>query len=110
MRFDFWRQGRRDADLDDEIAHDLALDAEERVADGVSREEAGRGVWLSAWLENGVQDVRYALRMMRKNPGFTLVAVISLALGIGVNSAMFSLADALLFRPLSVAHPGDVVT
>jgi putative ABC transport system permease protein len=127
MRLDFWRQERRDADLDDEIAHDLALDAEERAAGGVSREEAARasrrdfgnvlsakeatrGVWLSAWLETSVQDVRYALRMMRKNPGFTLVAVISLALGIGVNSAMFSLADALLFRPLSVAHPGDVVT
>jgi putative ABC transport system permease protein len=127
MRLDFWRQGRRDADLDDEIAHDLALDAEERAKDGVSREEAARasrrdfgnvlsakeaarGVWLSAWLETGAQDVRYALRMMRRNPGFTMVAVISLALGIGVNSAMFSLADALLFRPLSVAHPGDVVT
>ena len=127
MRLDFWRQGRRDTDLDDEIAHDLALDAEERAAGGVSREEAARasrrdfgnvlsakeatrGVWLSAWLETSAQDVRYALRMMRKNPGFTLVAVISLALGIGVNSAMFSLADALLFRPLSVAHPGDVIT
>ena len=127
MRLDFWRQGRRDADLDAEIAHDLALDADERVADGVSREEAARAsrrdfgnllstkeaarsVWLSGWLETGVQDVRYALRMMRKNPGFTLVAVISLALGIGVNSAIFSLADAVLFRPLSVAHPGDVVT
>lgn len=68
MRLDFWRQGRREADLDDEIAHDLALDTEGRVADGASREEAARAsrrdfgnvlsakeatrsVWLSVWLE-----------------------------------------------------------
>jgi macrolide transport system ATP-binding/permease protein len=55
-------------------------------------------------------DFRFALRIMRRNPGFTLVAVLSLGVGIGVNSTLFSLADALVFRPLSVSRPEEVVT
>jgi hypothetical protein len=57
-----------------------------------------------------MHDLRFAVRMLFKNPAFTLVAVLSLAVGIGVNSAMFSLADAMLLRPLSVSRPGAVVS
>ena len=57
-----------------------------------------------------IQDFRYALRVLLKNPAFALVAVFSLALGIGANSAMFSLADALLLRPLPVLRPSEIVS
>ena len=62
------------------------------------------------WLERFWQDLKYGVRMLAASPGFTIVAVISLAVGIGANCAIFSFADALVLRPLPVARPGEVYT
>ncbi|HLM98077.1 MAG TPA: ABC transporter permease [Bryobacteraceae bacterium] len=82
---------------------------QKRGEESAARPET-RSVWVWAWLERLWQDLRYARRMLAKNPGFTMVAVLSLGIGIGANSAMFSLADALLLRPLPVLRPSEVVT
>src|SRR4026207_1175468 len=61
-------------------------------------------------VERTWQDVRYGVRLLAATPGFTTIAVLSLAIGIGANCAIFSFADALLLRPLPVARPGELLT
>src|SRR5258707_867253 len=63
-----------------------------------------------AWLDDLARDVRYGCRMLARSPGFTIVSVVSLAIGIGANCAVFSFADALLLRPLTVPRAGEVLT
>jgi predicted permease len=71
--------------------------------------EEARGAWGWIWLEQLYRDVQYAFRTLRHNPGFTATAVLSLALGIGANTAIFSLIDALMLRWLPVREPQELV-
>ena len=110
------RPARPDAELERELrAHlEMAADAGGRPGEGVAAVahamEALRDQRGVTWLEDLARDVRYGVRMLASNPGFTLVCVVSLAIGIGANCAVFSFADALLLRPLTVPRPTEVVT
>jgi putative ABC transport system permease protein len=116
----------RDDDLRDELRSHLEMAAADRVARGQSPREADaaarrelgnlsqiheatRDVWGRRWLERAGQDVRYALRIFRRNPGFAAVAIVSLALGIGANAALFEVVDALRLKTLPIANPAGLV-
>src|SRR5262249_27701377 len=71
--------------------------------------EEARGTWGWTWLEQIAADIRYALRQLGRSPGFTLAVVFSLALGIGANTAIFSLIDAVMLRMLPVKSPERLV-
>ena len=108
---------RRDAferDLDEELRHHLALKAEAGRATpafgNVTRlKEQSRGAWNWGLFEQLMQDLRYAARAMRANPVFTATAALSLALGIGANTAIYSFMDAILMRALPVQHAENLV-
>ena len=65
-------------------------------------------MWLWPMIESVLADIKLALRQLRRSPGFTVTAVLTLALGIGANTAIFSVVDGILFRPLPVPHPSEV--
>jgi predicted permease len=113
-------------DLSAEIREHLAEKVEELVAGGMSRKKASaaargefgnltlieqdsRAVWGWTAIESFFADLRYGLRAMRRNPGFSALAILSLALGIGANTAIFSLINTLMLRMLPVRDPGQLV-
>jgi len=121
-----FHHGQREEDLDEEVQAHLRMAAQERMMQGETAEQARasavrefgnatlvkevtREMWGFRWLETLLQDLRYGARQLCRNPGFTAVAVLTLALGTGVNTAIFSLRHDTILARLPISHPQELV-
>ena len=122
----WWRITKREADLDRELGSDLELEEEEQREGGISAEEARyaalrafgnpalireqtRAVWSWNWLESLARDLGFSLRTLRRTPGFTTIAILVMALGIGANIALFTVVRGVLLKPLPFQDPDRLV-
>jgi predicted permease len=125
MGFPFWPRKRRNEELNEEIQAHLTLAEREEIASGRSRKEAQfaarhefgnvthaaevtREMWSWRWLADIFQDARFAIRTLRQKPGFFAVALLTLALGIGVTTIMFTVVNGVLLKPLMYPDPGKL--
>ena len=121
-----WRRRRRNAELDEEVRAHLRMAEADRMAGGESRESAAanarrefgnvelvkeitRQAWGGLWLERFLQDVRFGLRMLRRQPGFSLLAILCLTVGIGANTAVFGWIEGILLRPYPLVERSETL-
>jgi putative ABC transport system permease protein len=122
-----FRRNRANEELDEELQFHLEKKIEEGIAEGLSPEEARyralramggvekqkeemRDARHIHWLTDLLDDLRYAIRSLRRAPGLTVFIVMTIALGIGMTTTPFSMLDGLIFRPYPVLHPRDIVS
>src|SRR4051812_17277093 len=121
----FFRRSRWDAERSTELLAHLEIEIDENLARGMSPDEARHAAYRKlgnptlvreeiygmnsiGWLDLAIQDLKYAFRVLRKTPSFSIVALLSLALGIGANTAIFQLINAVKLRALPIPHADRV--
>jgi hypothetical protein len=126
MSFRFWRHNQRDEELDEELQSHLRMAAQDRVERGESSEQARdsarremgnvslvkdttREIWGWRWLADAAQDLRFGLRILRKNPGLSALLILTLAVGVGGTTAMYSVIEAVVLRPLPYVDDTQVM-